>query len=92
MSLLTNLRKLAHTLEHDTGITLSSDSSITVIEEDGKRIDIPRELLTRLFGSVESVTALKPYITGCSLEVSAIKIADDVWMLLEEIFESVDEV
>jgi hypothetical protein len=90
---LNRLRKEAENLDPDDGIKLSSGSEISIICEAGTRVDVPRDLAKKVFGNVENLTKLRECFSGSeSLELHDVRVSDEVWVLIEEIFAMVDEI
>jgi hypothetical protein len=90
---ITKLRKEADNLDPDDGIKFTSQSEVSIVCESGDRIDISRDLALRIFGSVENLGKIRECFSGSeSLELHNVKLSDEVWVLIEEIFVLVDEV
>ena len=90
---ITKLRKEADNLDPDDGIKFTSQSEVSIICESGDRIDLSRDLALRVFGSVENLEKIRGCFSGSeSLELHKVKLSDEVWLLVEEIFVIVDEV
>jgi hypothetical protein len=93
MSLLLKLRKIAEDLDREDGLTISKESSITIITPDDQRIEIPAPLAHRIFGSPENIRETASVLTGDeSLELQNVQVATRVWVALEEAFSLVEEV
>jgi hypothetical protein len=87
------LRKEAENLDQDDGIKFTSQSEVSIICESGDRIDINRDLASRIFGSVDNLEKIRGCFSGSeSLELHNVKLSDKVWVLVEEIFVIVDEI
>jgi len=90
---ITKLRKEADNLDPDDGIRFTSQSEVSIICESGERIDLSRDLALKVFGSVDNLDAIRGCFSGSeSLELHKVKLSDEVWLRVEEIFVIVDEV
>ena len=90
---LNRLRREAENLDPDDGIKLTSRSEISVILENGQRIEVPHDVAKRIFGSAENLKRVHECFTGSeSLELHSVRLSDEIWLLLEEIFAFTDEV
>lgn len=89
---ITKLRKEADNLDPDDGIKFTSQSEVSIICESGERFDLSRDLALKVFGSVENLEKIRDCFTGSSLELHNVKLSDDVWVLVEDVFEMVDEI
>jgi hypothetical protein len=90
---LSQLKRQAESLEPDDGIRLSSSSEITIILENGNRIEIGSELARKIFGSADNLEKIVPILDGTeSLELHNVQVSDEVWVKMDEVFAMVDEV
>jgi len=90
---LNRLRKEAENLDPDDGIKMTSGSEISIICENGSRFDVPPDIANKVFGSPENLERLKECFSGSeSLELHNVRLSDEVWLLVEEIFALVDEI
>lgn len=90
---LSQLKRQAESLEPDDGIHLSSSSEITIILENGNRIEIGSELARKIFGSADNLEKIVPILDGTeSLELHNVQVSDEVWVKMDEVFAMVDEV
>jgi hypothetical protein len=89
---ITKLRKEADNLDPDDGIKFTSQSEVSIICESGERCDLSRDLALKVFGSVENLEKIRDCFSGSSLELHNVKLSDDVWVLVEDVFEMVDEI
>jgi hypothetical protein len=93
MSLLSKIREIAESLDPDDGIKLKPTSTITIIQADDNQLELHHSLARKIFGSKDNLEAVSSCFTGEeSLELHEVKVDDDIWIRLDELFVTVDEV
>lgn len=90
---LSQLKRQAESLEPDDGIQFNSSSEVTIVLENGQRIDIGKDLAKKIFGSSDNLEKIVSLLDGSeSLELHEVQVSDDVWVKMDEVFAMVDEV
>jgi hypothetical protein len=89
---ISQLRKQAESLETDDGIRWGPSAEITIVLDNGHRLDITKDLARKIFGSSENLGKIASLLDGTSLELHDVQVSDGVWVTMDEIFTIVDEV
>lgn len=90
---LSQLKKQAESLEPDDGVRFGPSSEVTIILESGSRMDISKDLARKIFGSAENLEKIVNLLDGTeSLELHEVRVSDEVWVKMDEVFAMVDEV